>query len=271
MDRMHSSHWICGRAVWTALGVAALSQLMPIAADGASREGREYYELRAYRLRPEAPDHALLDGYLSRALIPAINARGIKAVGAFTEPEAKDGPAVWILIPHATIDSMAAVAALNADPALLAKAGEYLTAPTKNAPAFARLDTWLLLAFAGMTQHEIPSLARDGKSRIYELRVYESYSEAKGRKKVDMFNAGEIDLFREVGFAPVFFGEAMVGDDLPHLAYMLCSPDRATHDAAWKAFFAHETWLKLKNDPQYADTVSKVVSRFLVPTAYSQM
>jgi len=27
----------------------------------------------------------------------------------------------------------------------------------------------------------------------------------------------------------------------------------------------------MKNDPQYADTVSKIVNRFLVPTAYSQI
>jgi hypothetical protein len=257
--------------ILAALAGAAVGPGNLSGAGAPSGPGREYYELRAYRLNAEAPDHALLDTYLAKALLPALNRHGIKAVGVFTEPEAKDGPAVWVLIPHATLESVARVAALTADPAVLAAAGEYLTTPTKNTPAFSRLDSWLLLAFAGMTQHEIPGLAREGKSRIYELRVYESYSEAKGRKKVDMFNAGEIELFRDVGFATVFFGEAIAGDDLPHLAYMLCSPDRATHDAGWKAFFAHPTWLKLKNDPQYADTVSKVVSRFFVPTTYSQM
>jgi hypothetical protein len=69
----------------------------------------------------------------------------------------------------------------------------------------------------------------------------------------------------------VFYGEALVGRDLPHLTYMLCGADRETHAQHWKAFFEHPVWLKLKNDPQYADTVSKVTSRFFVPTAYSQI
>jgi hypothetical protein len=33
----------------------------------------------------------------------------------------------------------------------------------------------------------------------------------------------------------------------------------------------HPVWVRLKGDPQYADTVSKVTSRFLVPAAFSQI
>jgi hypothetical protein len=52
---------------------------------------------------------------------------------------------------------------------------------------------------------------------------------------------------------------------------MLCSPDMETHKRNWAAFLAHPVWLKLKNDPQYADTVTKVSSRFLVPEDFSQI
>jgi hypothetical protein len=52
---------------------------------------------------------------------------------------------------------------------------------------------------------------------------------------------------------------------------MLCSPDMETHKKNWAAFGVHPTWVRLKNDPQYADTVSKITSRFLVPAAYSQI
>ena len=86
-----------------------------------------------------------------------------------------------------------------------------------------------------------------------------------------MFDAGEIALMQELSLSPVFYGQALVGRDLPHLTYMLCSPDRATHKKNWTAFTVHPVWVKLKADPQYADTVSKVTSRFLVPTAYSQI
>lgn len=257
----------------TAATAAALAPLQAGAADTepAAADAREYFELRAYWLHPAALDHALLDAYLAQALIPALNARGIAEVGVFVDAGPTETPAVWVMIPHRTFASIAAVAELASDPAVLAAATDYLTTPDKNRPAFARLDSWLLHAFRGMPGHAVPALARSGQDRIYELRVYESFSEAKCRKKVDMFNAGEIELFRELGFDTVFFGEALAGPDLPHLAYVLCSPDRATHDAAWKAFFAHPTWLQLKNDSQYADTVSKVISRFLRATSYSQM
>lgn len=260
------------------LAASAAAALKPLAtaaaepaADPAAPSGREYLELRAYRLRPDAP-RALLDSYLERALVPALNRHGVRAVGVFTEPEAKDGPAAWVLIPHASLDSFARVtAAVAADAALLAAAGDYFSAPTKENPAFDRIDTWLLLAFAGLPQLAVPALAREGKSRVFELRVYESYTEVRARKKVEMFNAGEIGVMQEVGLSPVFYGEALVGRDLPHLAYLLCSADRETHRVNWTAFTQHPTWLALKADPQYADTVSKVTSRFLVPLACSQI
>src|SRR5271168_1294400 len=86
----------------TALAVAP----SPGAETAAPVAGRDYIELRAYRLKAGA-SHALLDAYLEKALIPALNARGISAVGVFTEPEAKDGPAVWVLIPYASLESVA--------------------------------------------------------------------------------------------------------------------------------------------------------------------
>lgn len=231
---------------------------------------REYYELRAYRLKAGAP-HALLDAYLEKALIPALNARGIATVGVFTEPEAKDGPAVWVLIPHATLESFTRVAAeLNTDPVVQQAAGEYLQAAKAN-PAFDRIDTWLHLAFTGLPKMTLPEASRARGPRVFELRVYESFSEAKALAKVDMFNSGEIDVMREVGLAPVFYGQALAGRDLPHLAYMLSGPDRAAHKAHWDVFRKHPVWEKMKNDPRYADTVSKVTSRMLEPTAYSQM
>jgi hypothetical protein len=253
--------------------VAAFAGLKSSAAEATptAPSDRAFYELRCYRLKAGA-QHTLLDGYLQKALIPALNAYGINAVGVFTEPEAKDGPAVWVLIPHASMASVAWVTtSLNAQAAVLGAAGDYLTAPTKDNPAFDRLDSWLLLAFAGMPQLAVPALAKSGAARIFELRTYDSFSEATGRKKVDMFNAGEIGAMKEVDLSPVFYGEAVLGRDLPHLAYMLCSPDRATHDKNWKRFAEHPVWIALKGDKQYDGTVSKVSSRFLVPAAFSQI
>ena len=162
-------------------------------------------------------------------------------------------------------------ASVNRDPAVVSADTDYLSAPTKDNPAFDRIDSWLFLAFAGMPRMQAPATTRGNQPRVFELRVYESFSELKALKKIDMFNAGEIPLMQSVGMSPVFYGQALAGRDLPQLTYMLCTPTREASAVAWKAFLAHPTWRKLVEDPQYANTVSKIISRFLVPTSYSQL
>ncbi len=254
--------------------VAAAATALPLtesqAATVAPGDVRTYLELRAYRLKPGAP-HARLDGYLQHTLIPALNRLGVRNVGVFVEPEAKDGAAVWMLIPHTSLTSMSRInTAINADKRVLESGAEYLRVGKADA-AFDRIDTWLHIAFAGLPRLMVPALTREKKSRIFELRIYESFSELTALKKVAMFNAGEIEVMQQVGLSPVFYGQALVGRDLPQLSYMLCSPDRATHDTNWKAFLDHPVWKRLVADPQYADTVSKITSRFLEPTTYSQI
>ncbi|MCA9419313.1 MAG: NIPSNAP family protein, partial [Candidatus Omnitrophica bacterium] len=85
-----------------------------------------------------------------------------------------------------------------------------------------------------------------------------------GQKKIHMFNeGGEIDLFRRVGLAPVFFGEALVGSLLPHLTYMVTFEDMEAHDKNWKAFIDSPEWKELKENPYYKDTVSNITKIFL--------
>jgi hypothetical protein len=258
-------------AASAATALAASSVSPASAAEASVAAGRDLIELRAYRLKAGAP-RALLDAYLEKAFIPALNARGIAAVGVFTEPEAKDGAAVWVLFPHPSPESVVAVtASLNTDPAVLAAGAECLSSPAAANPAFERIDSWLMLSFAGLPRLAVPELARQGKSRIFEMRTYESFSELKALKKIDMFNAGEIKLMQDLDLSPVFYGQVLVGRDMPELTYMLCSPDRETHKKNWAAFGSHPIWTKMKNDPQYADTVSHITSRFLSPAPYSQI
>jgi len=239
-------------------------------AEGPGKATREYYELRAYRLKA-GTNHELLDTYLEKAAIPALNRLGAKPVGVFTESEPKDGPAVYVLIPYASLDLMAKVTtSLNADPAIQQAGAEYLQSP-KSAPAFERIDSWLLLAFAGMPKLELPAYSLEKKARLFEMRTYDSHSELKALKKVDMFNSGEIETMREVGLAPVFYGQTLVGRDLPHLTYMLSAENQEAHKKHWEGFRKHPVWDKLQKDPQYADTVSHITNRFLTPTSYSQI
>ena len=249
-----------------------------LAADATARR-QEYYELRTYHLK-DAAARELLEQYLERAAIPAFNRLGSRPIGVFHqqqretpkgETEVRDPLSVVVLIPYPSLEAFAMTGArLHADPEHLRAGSEYLQR-AKASPVFERIDSWLLLAFAGLPRLEEPAYCRERKPRMFELRTYESYSEVKALKKVEMFNSGEINVMREVGLGPIFFGQALIGPALPHLTYMLSAENPEAHKQHWDAFGKHAVWNKLKNDPQYADTVSQIRNRFLVPARYSQI
>jgi hypothetical protein len=266
----------------TSMAASALAGLNSATLSGAADSAgaaREYYELRVYHLKSGA-GRTLLDGYLQKAAIPAWNRLGAKNVGVFvqqersgsaTGTEARDTDAVWVLIPYPSPNAIAEAANQLATDTELQKAGAEYLQSAKEHPAFERIDSWLMLAFAGMPRLELAAYSRDMKPRMFELRTYESHSEVKALKKVEMFNSGEIETMRQVGLAPVFYGQALIGKNLPHLTYMVSAEDEAAHKQHWSDFGKHPVWNKLKNDPQYADTVSKITNWFLVPTSYSQI
>lgn len=250
------------------------------AAPSSTMSGREYYELRCYRLK-SAAGRGPLETYLEKALLPALGKRGIKNVGVFTEidvdkksgkstPKA-DSP-VWVLIPHASLDSFVSAAAeVNQDSAVQKAGGEYLQAK-KASPAFDRIDTWLYLAFKGMPKMEIPAFAKSkAAGRVYEMRDYESHSELKALNKMAMFDEGETQVMRDLGMSPMFFGQSLAGPNLPHLRYVTGGSSLETHLANWKKFGPDPRWQKMKDDPRWAENTSKNTARFLVPTAFSQL
>ena len=250
-----------------------------------SAAARDYYELRAYRLKPDTSS-AVLENYLEKALIPALNARGLANVGVFTEVEVdkkavtakpKIGTptapvAIWMLITHPSLESFTQISAeLNTDATVQAAAPEFFRTPKSN-PAYDRVDTWLLRAFAGMPKLAVPAFSKNKTpSRIFELRDYESHSEERAINKMAMFNDGEISLMQDLGMSPVFFGQALAGPNLPHLRYITCGPDLATHLGNWKKFGPDPRWVKMKDQPTYKDNTSKNTARFIVPSAYSQI
>ena len=128
-----------------------------------------------------------------------------------------------------------------------------------------------MLAFSGMPKIELPAYSREKRARMFEVRTYESYSELKALKKVSMFNSGEIELMRKVGLGPVFYGQALIGPNLPHLTYMLSAENEQEHKKHWGAFGGHPTWKSMSTDPQYADTVSHITKRYLSLAPYSQI
>lgn len=235
---------------------------------------RQLIELRTYKLR--SPEMAkLFDRTMQEAGLPAMKRQGIGPVGVFqpTEMAEEDGDEIlrYVLIPYPTAQAFTNFSdRLAMDEKLRAGAQEYLTTP-KSDPVYSRIESSLLKAFAGMPKLDVPGKPESGNPRLFELRIYESHNELKGKMKVDMFNNGEIDIFRKVGLDAVFFGEALAAKNMPNLTYMLVYKDDETKRQAWGRFLAHPDWERMKGMEQYKDTVSKIISRMLAPMKYSQI
>lgn len=229
----------------------------------AQETGKEVYEMRVYELTMGSLGR--MEDYLSKALIPALNRAGVRKVGVFREI-GKDEPAkIYVLIPHASMSTYGvSMDALAKDVAYQTASQEYRKLER---PVYFRFKTTLMRAFDGLPKMIIPQKGE----RIFELRTYEGYSEDAVARKIKMFNEGEFKIFNEVKLNPVFFGEVIAGDNLPCLQYMITFRDMEERDNNWKAFSAHPDWARMSGDPQYANTVSKIIRVFLEPTAYSQI
>ena len=253
----------------TAAGVAGASALLQAsAADKDAPTPREFYELRLYHLR-RGPKQKLFDDYVREAAIPAMNRAGVGPIGVFHVGTGPDSPTVYVLIPYKSLDVFATIGDRLRDDAEYQKAGaESINAPATD-PVYVRIESSLLVAFEGMPKLEVP----EKKSRIFELRTYESHSKKAHKKKIEMFNVGEIAIFRRAGLQPVFFGETLVGTKLPNLTYLLVYADMAAHDAAWGKFVADPEWKKLSTTPGYTDSeiVSNISNVLLRPAGYSQI
>jgi len=136
-----------------------------------------------------------------------------------------------------------------------------------------RVETSLMVAFEGIPKLEVPAAAKGNQPRIFELRTYESHSKKANKKKIEMFNNGEIAIFRRTGLQPVFFGETLIGAKMPNLTYMLIFENMAAREKNWGAFVSDPEWKKLSTTPGYTDAeiVSNISNIFLRPTAYSQI
>lgn len=266
------------RQFLTAASAAAVALALPKstrAAADASPAGRQFIELRTYRFASAEKQRAYAK-FLADAGVAAFNRAGVQPVGLFRllkadNPKlnlAEDPAELWLILPHTSFDSFLAFESNLATDGAYQEAGNSILAAPKSDPAFVRYDSHLLLSF---TAHPklTPPADRSDKS-VYELRTYESPNQERAANKISMFNGGEIPLFTQAGMPGVFFGSAIAGNDLPHLTYMIHhgADDPKKH---WSSFGSNPTWVKMKDEPQYKDNVSKITNRFLRPLAGSQL
>ncbi|MFN8240797.1 MAG: NIPSNAP family protein [Bacteroidales bacterium] len=245
--------------------------LLLVSAVSAQKKAQMFYEIKMYRINGPVQEEKI-DNYLKNAFLPAVHKAGIPTVGVF-KPVEKDtafGKLVYVFIPYKTADQYFELEGkLAADMSYQEGAKAFLDAPY-NEPPFVRYESIFMRAFSGMPVFRTWTYSTPPSERIYELRSYESATEAKAAKKIHMFNeGGEIGIFEKVGSNAVFYGQVLMGSLKPRLMYMTTYADMKSHDEHWNAFRNHPDWLTLKAKPEYANTTSKTNAYLLHPTSYS--
>jgi hypothetical protein len=257
-----------GASLVPTLGQAAASAQTPEAPAAAGKP--QLLELRRVHLR-QGQMVSRYHEYAKTALLPALNRAGVKPVGAFNVAVGPDSPTVYLLLPHASAESMLTLTSrLNADEEYQ-KAGAAFRALPASDPPYLRRESSLMTTFAGAPTLDPPSAANAVPSRIFELRTYKSHNDRAGAKKIEMFEKGEFPIFRKVGLNWVFFAKDVVSSGLPSLTYLLVFANLAAYDKAWATFRDDPDWVKLRSLPEYQDTVSTIDNVLLRPTDYSQL
>jgi len=254
----------------SALGASILPTVSANSANAADN-GREYYQLRRYQLSSAQARGSA--EYFSNALIPALNRMKIAPVGVFNVTIGLAGPNPYILMPCASLDTLAKVDEnLIADADYQEAAKPFFTAAAVQ-PSFMRMDSSLLRAFPKYPRLTLPEAAAAKKARIYEIRTYESPNDQDHQLKMEQMQAGESDIFKSVGAWTIFFANTLIGSRLPKLTYMLGYDDLAARETSWAAFGASPAWKALNSRPRYTveNLVSNITNEILTPAPYSQI
>jgi hypothetical protein len=228
-------------------------------------------ELRRIQLRNGPDNQRQRNNDFLKQQVAAFQRAGAGPTAVFSSTIASDGPFLLVLASYPGLSAMEQVQAKLASDADYQKALDaYNAQPGLN---YERMETSLLRAFDGYPNVMPPP--NDGKraARLFELRQYESNNTSTLKRKIKMFNDGEIGAFQRAGGQPVFFAETFVGARQPNLTYMLSYDDLAGRDKVWKAFGADPEWQKLRTTPGLSDTeiVSNITNYLVSPLPFSQI
>jgi hypothetical protein len=228
-------------------------------------------ELRLFKMR-NTQDSMMqrTSEFLGKSYIPALQRAGTGPVGAFASVIGQDSPFLLML------SSYPSMAALEATLDKIKADKDYAKdreAFHSGALPYIRQEASLLRCFDTVPKIEVPAGDAKRPAKIFELRTYESNTISTLRRKIAMFNDGEIGIFRKLNMAPVFFGETLYGRNMPNLTYMLAYDDMAAREKAWSAFGKDPDWAKLRSTPGLSDAeiVSNISNSILRPLPFSQV
>jgi hypothetical protein len=250
---------------------ASLTSAAHLTANGASAvESNHFYELRTYQLRNDMQP-ARIQEFFQNHFMPVMKRLGIGPVGCFNIISGLSSPSLVVVIDYKSLAELqSAIEQIRADKDFNQAWRSFEVAGEL---PYVRYQSVLLKAFDSHQKIEIPPTEEKRPPRVFELRTYESKNVFSLRNKIDMFNQEEIKIFRDCGFAPVFFGEAVFGTDLPNLTYLVGFDNMAAREKAWDTFRVNPDFARARNKPGWTDpeAVSKIHAAFLRPANYSQI
>jgi hypothetical protein len=259
-------------SVKKAINVAVITLLLvlPSAMLFAQAAGAGYYyQIKIYHFKTTAQETAV-DNYLKTAYLPMLHKKGFTNVGVFKPVETDTADKrIYVFVPFKNWKSIETFNAGAEEANSFAANSQDYTAAAYNKAPYSRIETIILSAFTTRPKPVAPKLTGDRAKRVYELRSYESPTEAYHFNKVRMFNSGETDLFDRLGFNSVFYGSVVAGSHMPNLMYLTTFNDKADREKHWDAFGKDAQWKDLSGRKEFQNNVSKADILFLHPTDYS--
>jgi hypothetical protein len=252
------------------LASAAAAPLVSSAMQNPSSKPK-YLELSWIKLR-NTPDNQRrrLGEMLEKHLAPALKRINAQPWGFFMTSIGPDSPSALLVFQYDSLNGMMEMEQkLSADDVFMKAMNEYASGPLP----YVRNEVWLLEGFRTCPAIEVPPGDASRPPRIFELRTYESNTSMSLRKKIGMFDDGEIDLFRKNGLLPVFFGKTIAGGRMPNLTYMVAFDNLAAREANWRKFATSPEWKKLSSTPGLSDgeVVSNISNVIMTPMAGSMI
>jgi hypothetical protein len=241
---------------------ALLAGRVPASPDAAP----PYCQLITFRLHFVQMERFL--GWLEKSAFASLGKAGLNPLGAFTVEVGPHIPSVILLTQHANLAELdAGWAKLAADKEWAAGIDEMESA----GPRYFRRDSILLRATP--FSPPLAPTAAGTSNKVYELRHYEASTQRQLQMMHDRFAGGEIEVFAMCGIRPIFYGNTVVGPDMPNMIYLTPFESEAAREKAWAAFREHPGWKKLATEwmQKSGELARNIGNLILTPTGFSSL
>ncbi len=246
------------------LAPAAAAETEQAAASSGSRS--RYYEFRFYRLTA-GERLQRMNQFAGQRLLPLLQKHKFGLSGFFSVLMGEHSPSLVGLMSYSSLAEREELwSRLGGDPDWRKAVMELESAPE---PPFVRADSFLVRATS--YSPELAAAAPEQKSRLFELRIYQSPTERQLLALHERFGGPEIKIFHRTGIHPILYGEMVVGPGMPNLVYLTPFENLAEREKAWAAFEADQEWQKVRAESiqKGGQVVQNISITMLRATPYS--